>query len=165
MFFTITSLIIIFVAIIISQFLIEPELQPIFWMIFLLLFVCYANIYMSIYYYVKLRNNPGIQGERGDPGLKGTKGSQGVCVIDTSCDALQNCGELIENTLKEKISEYAAIREKMSKGFRLTNKEKQVLEGIQTYKSILLVKCESGAYTREEFKDIVTNSLDVALSY
>ena len=165
MFFTILSLIIIFVAIIISQFLIEPELQPIFCMIFLLLFVCYANIYMAIYYYVKLRNNPGIQGERGEPGLKGSKGSQGVCVIDTSCDALQNCNELIENTLKEKISEYKSIREKMEKGFRLTNKEKKVLEGLQTYKSILLVKCESGAYTREEFKDIVTNSLDVALSY
>ena len=43
--------------------------------------------------------------------------------------------------------------------------KKKILEGIQTYKSILLVKCESGAYTREEFKDIVTNSLDIALSY
>lgn len=165
MFFTITSLIIIFIAIIISQFLIEPELQPIFWMIFLLLFVCYANIYMAIYYYVKLRNNPGIQGERGEPGLKGSKGSQGVCVIDTSCDALQNCNELIDNTLRNKISEYGAIRDKMEKGLRLNNKEKKILEGIQTYKSILLVKCESGAYTREEFKDIVTNSLDIALSY
>ena len=165
MFFTITSLIIIFIAIIISHFLIEPELQPIFWMIFLLLFVCYANIYMAIYYYVKLRNNPGIQGERGEPGLKGTKGSQGVCVVDTSCDALQNCNELIDNTLRNKISEYGAIRDKMENGTRLNNKEKKVLEGIQTYKSILLVKCESGAYTREEFKDIVTNSLDIALSY
>ncbi len=165
MFFTITSLIIIFVAIIISQFLIDPSLQPIFWMIFLLLFVCYANIYMSIYYYVKLRNNPGIQGERGEPGLKGTKGSQGVCIVDTSCDALQNCSELVENTLASKIEPYKQIRDKMKKGTRLSNKEKKILEGIQTYKSILLVKCESGAYTREEFKDIVTNSLDVALSY
>ena len=115
--------------------------------------------------YVRLRNNPGIQGERGEPGLKGSKGSQGTCVIDTSCDALQNCNELIENTLRNKISEYKGIREKMEKGHRLSNKEKKIIEGIQTYKSILLVKCESGAYTREEFKDIVTDSLDVALSY
>ena len=33
MFFTISSLFIIFITIIISQFLIEPELQPVFWMI------------------------------------------------------------------------------------------------------------------------------------
>ena len=165
MFFTITALIIIFIAIIISQFLIEADLQPIFWMISLLLFVCYSNIYMAIYYYVKLRNNPGIQGERGEPGLKGAKGSQGICVIDTSCDALQNCDDLIDNTLRNKISEYGAIRDKQDEGTRLSNKENKVLESIQTYKNILLVKCRSGAYTRDEFKDIITNSLDIALSY
>ena len=165
MFFTISALIIIFIAIIISQFLIEAKLQPVFWMIALLLFVCYANIYMAIYYYVKLRNNPGIQGRRGNPGLKGSTGSQGVCIIDTGCDALQNCNELIERTLREKLPEYDAISKKKEKGRRLSNKDKKIIQGIQTYKSILLVKCESGRYTRQEFKDIVTDSLDTALEY
>jgi len=165
MFFTITSLIIIFTAIIISQFLIDAKLQPIFWLIFLLLFVCYANIYMAVYYYVKLRNNPGIQGERGDPGLKGQRGSQGICVIDTGCDALQNCSELIENTLQEKLPSYKTIREKEGKGIRLSERDKKVLNGIQTYKNILKVKCESGRYSRDEFKDLVTDSLEKALEY
>ena len=165
MFFTISSLIIIFTTIIISQFLIEPKLQPVFWMIALLLFVCYANIYMAIYYYVKLRNNPGIQGRRGEPGPKGSKGSQGVCVVNTSCDALQNCGDLIEKTLKEKLPEYKTIADKKKRGIRLSEKDNKIVQGIQTYKSILLVKCESGRYTRDEFKSIVTDSLEKALEY
>ena len=165
MFFTITSLIIIFVAIIISQFLIDAKLQPIFWLISLLLFVCYSNIYMAVYYYVKLRNNPGIQGERGDPGQSGQSGSQGICVIDTGCDALQNCSELIELTLQKKLGSYKTIKDKEKKGIRLTEKDKKTLNGIQTYKNILKVKCESGRYSHEEFKNLVTDSLEKALEY
>ena len=44
---------------------------------------------MTLYYYIKLRNAPGVKGERGDPGPKGQKGSNGVCTIDTSVEVFK----------------------------------------------------------------------------
>ena len=158
MFFTISLLFIIFITIIISQFLIEPELQPVFWMIAFLLFICYANIYTSISYYIELRNNPGLQGERGEPGLRGNKGSDGVCVINTGCDALQNCDELIENTIREYVSEYDVIRKKEEDGIALSETEKNTVESINGYKEILRNQCNTLPYSREEFKKIIEES-------
>ena len=161
MFFTITSLSIIFLAIIVSQFLIEPELQPIFWMITFLIFICYSNIYMSVYYYIKLRNDPGIQGERGEPGERGSKGSDGVCVINTGCDALQNCGELIESVFRDKIPSYDKIRDHEENGIAISNEDKEVLDKMSNFKEILLYKCNTLPYSREEFKKVIEESLDL----
>lgn len=158
MFFTISSLFIIFITIIISQFLIEPELQPIFWMIAFLLFICYANIYASVQFYINLRNNPGLQGEMGNPGDRGNKGSDGVCVINTGCDALQNCDELIENSIREYVSEYDTIRKKEEKGIVLSKAENNIISNINGYKEILRNQCNTLPYSREEFKKIIEES-------
>ena len=83
MLLTIIALTIVFLSIIINKFIVDPQLQYIYWLVVFLLFVSVSNIYMTMYYYVKLRNEPGIKGERGDPGEKGQVGSNGVCEINT----------------------------------------------------------------------------------
>ena len=82
MLLTIIALTIVFLSIIINKFIVDPQLQYIYWLVVFLLFVSVSNIYMTMYYYVKLRNEPGIKGERGDPGEKGQVGSNGVCEIN-----------------------------------------------------------------------------------
>ena len=96
MLLTIIALTIVFLSIIINKFIVDPQLQYIYWLVVFLLFVSVSNIYMTMHYYVKLRNEPGIKGERGDPGEKGQGGSTGVCEINTGCGAIQNCRDLIE---------------------------------------------------------------------
>ena len=40
----------------------------------------YMNIYLTIFYYIKLRNEPGVQGPPGPKGEKGPTGPEGKCV-------------------------------------------------------------------------------------
>ena len=86
-----------------------------------------------MHYYVKLRNDPGIKGERGDPGEKGISGSDGVCEINTSCDAIQNCRGLIKKRLMEKMPEYKAVIEKRDTELQTLNEnDKNIIN--QVYK-------------------------------
>ena len=78
---------------------------------FLLYISCY-NIYVTMEYYIKLRNNPGIKGERGDPGNPGQKGSDGVCSMAKNC-GIANCRKLITDTLADKFPEYKVITKKI----------------------------------------------------
>ena len=83
MLFQVITLSIVFASIILSKFIVDKDLQAIYWLIVFLLTVTVGNIYMTFRYYIKLRNEPGVKGERGSPGEKGQKGSNGVCTIDT----------------------------------------------------------------------------------
>ena len=159
MIYTIVTLTIIFISIIISKFIVNPELQYIYWLIAFLLFISVSNIYMTIHYYVKLRNDPGIKGERGDPGDKGQTGSNGVCEINTSCDAIQDCRGLIEDRLMEKIPEYRAVIEKaQNENMELDAKDNSILRQVNGYISILEPKCKSGRYNLEEMTTLINES-------
>ena len=154
------AIIIVFIAIIVSQFIVDPQLQPVYWMVVLLLFVSVANIYMSIYYYIKLRNEPGIKGERGDSGNQGESGSPGVCTIDTECDALQNCRELIDTILRELLPSYKEIKEKEANSIELSDADKDKLSQVDGYIELIIPKCESGLYSRDEMKSIIKKSFN-----
>lgn len=158
MILTIIALTIVFLSIIINKFIIDPQLQYIYWLVVFLLFVSVSNIYMTMYYYVKLRNEPGIKGERGDPGEKGQVGSNGVCEINTGCDALQNCKDLIKNELQVLMPEYKMVLDKQGTGEELNAKDNSVLRQVNGYVSLLEPKCKSGRYTLEEMKELITDS-------
>ena len=81
MLLTIIALTIVFLSIIINKFIVDPQLQYIYWLVVFLLFVSVSNIYMTMYYYVN-RNEPGIKGERGDQEKK-VRWNDGVCEINT----------------------------------------------------------------------------------
>lgn len=158
MLLTIIALTIVFLSIIINKFIIDPQLQYIYWLVVFLLFVSVSNIYMTLHYYVKLRNEPGIKGERGNPGEKGQVGSNGVCEINTGCSALQNCKDLIKNELQVLMPEYKMVLDKQGTGEELNAKDNSVLRQVNGYVSLLEPKCKSGRYTLEEMKELIADS-------
>jgi len=159
MILTIIALTIVFLSIIINKFIVDPQLQYIYWLVVFLLFVSVSNIYMTMHYYVKLRNEPGIKGERGDPGGKGQGGSNGVCEINTGCGAIQNCRALIEEELLGLMPEYAAVLKKRDEDKKeLNSRDNSILRQVNGYVGLLEPKCKSGRYTVEEMKKLIADS-------
>ncbi len=158
MWYTIGSLFYFFIAIIVSQFIKDPNLKIAYWLMLFLLHISLSNIYMSTYFYIKLRETPGIKGERGDPGEKGPDGSNGVCVISPSC-GIANCRDLIDKELVKDIPEYAKIRNKISKSIMLNDDEKRILSKLNDFTDLLIPMCESGKMTKSEFVTHIKNSL------
>ena len=68
MWYTLGSLFYFFLAIIVSQFIADRNIKIAYWLMLFLLHISLSNIYMSTYFYIKLRETPGIKGQRGDPG-------------------------------------------------------------------------------------------------
>ena len=63
----------------------DPKYRVAYYMILALLFLASLNIYLSIVYYIQLRNTPGVQGQIGKKGPKGVKGSSGKCSFSETC--------------------------------------------------------------------------------
>ena len=159
MLLTIIALTIVFLSIIINKFIVDPQLQYIYWLVVFLLFVSVSNIYMTMYYYIKLRNEPGIKGERGDPGEKGQVGSNGVFEINTGCGAIENCRDLIEEELLTLMPEYANVLKKRDEEKKELNaKDNSILRQVNGYVGLLEPKCKSGRYTVEEMKKLIADS-------
>ena len=135
------SIIYVFAAVTISQLFIEEKLRLVFMLIMLLLYVSIYNVYFSIKYYKKIRNESGIKGDQGDPGDSGQKGSDGVCAMSKGC-GIANCRKLIVDKLKSIFPEYALIRDKLAKNKELNPKEKKQNRQINSYIDILIPKCE-----------------------
>jgi hypothetical protein len=113
---------------------------------------------MSTYFYIKLRETPGIKGERGSPGVKGQKGSNGVCVVSPSC-GIANCRGLIEKEMIKRIVEYKDIKNKISQSIMLNADDKRILNKLNGYIDVLLPICESGKMSKSEFINHIKNSL------
>jgi hypothetical protein len=158
MWYTIGSIFYFFLAIILSQFIAEPNLKITYWLMLFLLHISLSNIYMSTYFYIKLRETPGIKGERGSPGVKGQKGSNGVCVVSPSC-GIANCRGLIEKEMIKRIVEYKDIKNKISQSIMLNADDKRILNKLNGYIDVLLPICESGKMSKSEFINHIKNSL------
>ena len=158
MFYTIGSLFYFFLAIIFSQFIVDQNLKITYWLMLFLLHVSLSNIYMSTYFYVKLRETPGVKGARGEPGGKGPKGSNGVCIVSPTC-GIANCRGLIENEMIKRIVEYKDIKAKINQSIMLNSDEKRILNKLNGYIDVLLPICESGEMSKAEFIGHIKNSL------
>ena len=87
---TIFIFLIIFIIFFGISFMIQDfKYRVCYYMILALLFLASLNIYLSIVYYIQLRNTPGIQGPIGEKGPKGMKGSTGKCSFSQTC-GIQN---------------------------------------------------------------------------
>ena len=62
------------VAVLIAISIQDNNLKICFWLSLILIIVCLINLNLSISFYIKLRNDKGIQGPRGERGDKGPKG-------------------------------------------------------------------------------------------
>jgi hypothetical protein len=83
---TIFILLIIFIIFFGISFMIQDiKYRVCYYMILALLFLASLNIYLSVVYYIQLRNTPGIQGPIGDKGPKGMTGNTGKCNFSQTC--------------------------------------------------------------------------------
>ena len=83
-----TFLILLIIALILISigFMIqEVKYKIAYFMVICLLGLSILNIYLSIVYYIKLRNDPGIPGEMGKKGPRGVKGLPGKCSFTETC--------------------------------------------------------------------------------
>tara|TARA_B110000240_G_scaffold192175_1_gene235918 strand:+ start:413 stop:892 length:480 start_codon:yes stop_codon:yes gene_type:complete len=150
MLFTISTIVFFFIAIIISQFIYDVNLKIAYWLMLLLLYISFSNIYMSAYFYAKLRSQPGLKGKRGDSGEQGPKGSNGSCIITPNC-GIVNCRDLIEKEIEKRLEVYKNIRGDIKNGNILKPDQKKILRKINTFIDILIPSCESGKMTKTEF--------------
>ena len=80
----------------------EPGIKTTYWMVIGLVCLSIINIYLSIYYYIKLRSQRGTQGPRGPRGNKGQRGDSGVCAASETCQIDKNdCRDLLTNIRNE----------------------------------------------------------------
>ena len=78
----------------------ETKYKIAYFMILMLLCLSILNIYLSVVYYIQLRNDPGIPGEQGSKGVRGAKGSPGKCSFSEKC-GIQNARTTILNTANQ----------------------------------------------------------------
>ena len=156
------SIFYVFLTIIIGHLITDNNIKVVFFAVMFLLYISCYNIFITFKYYVKLRNNPGIKGDRGDPGKSGQLGSNGVCSMAKNC-GISNCRKLIKDTIADTFPEYKVILNKQSKNLELNTNEKKQLRHINTYIDILIPQCEifdpDGSDPIEEFRQIIKNTI------
>ena len=83
---TLLILILIYLTLLtISLFIDEMKLRLAFYLLVGLGTLCFLNLYLTVSYYIRLRNEPGVQGPQGPKGPKGPKGDIGKCNYSTEC--------------------------------------------------------------------------------
>jgi len=71
-----------------------------YYMILALLFLASLNIYLSIVYYIQLRNLPGVQGPMGPKGPQGMTGNTGKCSFSEKCGIANPRGTILTSAVK-----------------------------------------------------------------
>jgi hypothetical protein len=92
-------IILIFAVIFISIGFMIPETKYkiAYYMILMLLFLSVLNIYLSVVYYIQLRNDPGVPGPQGSKGVKCAKGAPGKWSFTEKC-GINNARQIILDT-------------------------------------------------------------------
>jgi hypothetical protein len=78
-------LLLFIVVIIISLFIENIRDRIAFYCIIALGVLCIVNTYSIVVYYIKLRNEPGVQGPPGSKGSQGPRGDPGKCTFSEKC--------------------------------------------------------------------------------
>ena len=78
-------LILISIIVTVSFFITEPSYKLAYFMIVGLGFLCLLNIYLTVFYYIKIRNTDGTPGPMGPKGNRGPKGEPGKCSFSETC--------------------------------------------------------------------------------
>lgn len=90
-------IIIIFIIFLTIGFMINDTKYKIaYFMCIALLSLSALNVYLSIIYYIELRNAPGVPGVQGTKGPVGAKGNSGKCSFTASCK-IENARDKILN--------------------------------------------------------------------
>ena len=140
------------VLLVISQFIDDFNLKIAYWFIVGLGTLTAINIYLSIAYYIKLRNDPGIPGPRGPKGSMGPKGHSGKCTFSDEC-GITRCNEKIYAIAEDLYADAGLTRncleDPMSKCE--THQEKEKALPIHNQVEMLIEKCKKTHRSEEDF--------------
>lgn len=161
MFFTISTIVFFFLAIIISQFILDPNLRIAYWLMLLLIYVSFSNIMLSTYFYIKLREQPGLQGDRGSSGEKGPKGSDGVCIVQPECGPVQNkYNTIIEEEIRKINKDYDDIITKNEKGILLNDSDKKLKQVVDDFINKIQHKAETDKWQLSDIKKTIKSTFN-----
>jgi hypothetical protein len=150
------------VLIVISMFIEDRQYKIYYFAIVVLGTLCFLNVYLSVIYYIKLRNEPGIPGPRGAPGVKGPRGGKGKCSVGESCAfTKKDASDMLYKIAAEKFD----TTEKCLRGPSLKNcqggvAEVERLQAVSRQIKMLESLAISGKFTRQEFEEKVTQAFD-----
>ena len=141
----------------------EPGIKTTYWMVIGLACLSIINIYLSIYYYIKLRSQKGVSGPIGPRGNKGSKGDTGVCASSERC-------QIDKNECRTLLTE---IRDEYWEDGIPENKQDQInnLFGFDTpedddnIEKTLMYQCNNNydKASLEDLKEAVKNKLQLTL--
>jgi len=80
-------LVIYLILLVLSMFIENTTFKMYYFLIIILGTLAFLNVYLAFYYYIKLRNEPGVPGPRGPKGDPGAIGKKGSCDINQNCTA------------------------------------------------------------------------------
>ena len=159
MIFIIITIIIFSISIIISQFITDPNLRIAFWLMLFLIYISYVNIHLSTYFYTKLREQPGLQGPRGNFGERGPQGSNGTCIVTEECGVVSDqYNELFQDEIKKQNESYRNIMTKVKNGIILDDDEKQIKNMIEDFIAKVKTKAEEEKWPLSKVKEEITNT-------
>ncbi len=147
---TILIIIIIYIIFIVfSLFINDYNMKIAYWFIIGLGTLTVVNIYMTIIYYIELRNDEGNIGARGDKGDKGIKGAPGKCTFSKKCN-IENCNDIIYNHAK---TIFPDVSRKCleNKNACKSKANKTAYEPIRRQLRQLIQKCKTTTMAEEDF--------------
>ena len=150
------------VLIVISMFIEDKQYKIYYFAIVVLGTLCFLNVYLSVIYYVKLRNEAGIPGPRGAPGAKGAIGGKGKCAVGESCAfTKQDASAMLYKTAAEKFDTTpTCLKAPSLKNCPGGVAEVERLQAVARQIKMLESLAISGKFTRQEFEEKVTHAFD-----
>jgi len=125
-----------------------------YWLSVALILITVINLNMSVGFYIRLRNDKGISGNRGKRGDKGAKGFPGRCELNLEAKCgVKNCISKIQDQLSKRCNHYGEIVAK--RDYDRTTEEQQILEKYQTWINIINKKCGTHTGNENDFFDTI----------
>ena len=93
-------LILISIIVTVSFFITEPSYKLAYFIIVGLGFLCLLNIYLTVFYYIKIRNTEGSPGPMGPKGNRGPKGEPGKCSFSETCGIANPRTKIVDTASK-----------------------------------------------------------------
>jgi len=140
------------VLLVISQFIEDFNLRIAYWFIVALGTLTSINMYLSIAYYVKLRNDPGKPGSRGPKGDDGPRGHSGKCTFSDEC-GISRCNEKIYSLAEELYADAGLSRKCLQNPMKncKSHMEREKALPINKQVEMLIEKCKNTHRSEEDF--------------
>lgn len=155
-------LITIYVVIIAISMFIDDRMQKIYYfMIVALGSLVFINVYLSVIYYIKLRNEPGIPGPRGSKGARGPTGSNGKCKISDKCGfTADDADKILYETASQTFeTSKSCLKDPTLETCNGGASEVERIKPVNQQIKMLEDLAQQGLFTKQEFEAKIKNTL------